>query len=129
AWGGASQVVEKFLRRRGAGQKAGHEQSARRRAFDGSLQVPIVRHDAESARPGNAEPRSARFQVFARENTRIVLPPVERRGRSIVKLVAVAGEHQTILGMQFPSQYEQAHKQNNSRSEGSSRSDKDAPRG
>src|SRR5690606_11075417 len=40
---------------------------------------------------------------------RIVLPPIQRRGRGVMTLVAVAGEDQAVAGMVFPSEDEQAH--------------------
>ena len=89
----------------------GIELAARRRAFDRRLQVAIVGDDAEASGARHPEPGAARLQVAPAEDARIVLPPVERRGRPLVKFIAVAGEDQPIAGVVFPGKDEQAHGQ------------------
>src|SRR5271165_1730636 len=71
--------------------------------------VPEIRQRRESPAPSDAKPRAAGGQIAARENPRIVRPPVGRQRGTRVILVPIGRDEEGKLGVLAPRHEDQTH--------------------
>jgi hypothetical protein len=63
-----------------------------------------------------AEPSAALLQIAPGEHLRMIVPPVGRRRRARIELVAVSGDDEAIVRVRLYGEQQQAHAQSRSNS-------------
>jgi hypothetical protein len=92
------------------GQEPGNQQAARRGVLSLCAFRAKIGDDGQAAVPAQAEPGAAGLEVAAGEQVGGVGPPLKRRGRPGVELVALSDEHQRVGGVNLIGRYQKAHR-------------------